>query len=118
MSGEPLHELIETVTVDAHAAEDQLAAFLTVLDEEVTRPCAAKVLDIDVEVVGFDVEGNEPGLVAPRRRGGRPPGDVALADVRFEPRTVATWLHVAFRTWLGLEPLPSRLPARGSWPEA
>lgn len=118
VSGQPVDELIETITVDAYGAEEQLTAFLTVLDEQVTLPCKARLLDIDVEVVGFDLEGDERrGLVARCRREGGPPGVVALADVRFEPGTVAAWLHAAFRTWLGLKAFPGRPPARWSWLE-
>lgn len=118
VSSQPLHELIETVTVDAYEAEEQLTAFPTVFAEEVTLPCAARILDIDVEVVGFDVEGDDRrGVVARCRRGGGPPGVVALADVRFEPATVVAWLHAALWTWVGLEAFASRRPARWSWPE-
>lgn len=118
MPGQSLSELIESITVDAYSAEEQLMGFLTVLGDEVALPCAAKILDIDVEVLGFDVEGDERrGLVASCRRAGGRPGAVSLADVRFQSGTVAAWLHAAFRTWLGLKAFPARRPAGWSWPE-
>jgi hypothetical protein len=42
---------------------------------------------------------------------------VLLADVRFEPGTVAAWLRAAFRKWLGLRASPARRPPSWSWPE-
>jgi hypothetical protein len=115
---ESLSQLIESITVDAYGADEQLTGFLTVFNEEVTLPCAAKVLDVDVEVLGFDVEGDERrGLVARCRRIGGRPGVVSLADVRFESGTVAAWLHAALRNWLGLRAFPARRPVGWSWPD-
>jgi hypothetical protein len=56
---QPLSELIDAITLDAYGTDEQLTAFLTVFDEQVALPCAAKVLDIEVEVLGFDLEGDE-----------------------------------------------------------
>ncbi len=45
-------------------------------------PCGAKVLDIEVEVLGFDLEGDDRrGLMARCRRVGGRPGVVSLIDV-------------------------------------
>ncbi len=81
-------------------------------------PCPATVLDLPVEVLAFDVEGDERrGLVARCGRDAKRVGVVSLADVRFEPGSVAAWLHAAHRGWLGLAPFPARRPAGWSWPE-
>lgn len=118
MSGQSLSQLVESITVDAYGAYEQLAAFLTVFEEEVSLPCAAKILGVDLEVRGFDLEGDERrGLVASCRRPGGSSAVVALADVRFETGTVAAWLHAGLRTWLGLTAFPARRPAGWSWPE-
>lgn len=118
MPRQSLSELIDAITLDAYGTDEQLTAFLTVFDEQVALPCAAKVLDIEVEVLGFDLEGDERrGLVARCRRMGGRPGVVSLADVCFEPGTVAAWLHAAFRSWLGLRAFPARRPSSWSWPE-
>jgi hypothetical protein len=93
-------ELIDAITVDAYGTDEELTAFLTVFDGQVALPCVALVLDVEVEVLGFDLEGDERrGLVPPCRRMGVRPGVVSLADVCFEPGMVAAWLHAAFRKW-------------------
>jgi hypothetical protein len=120
VAGQSLDELIDSVTLDAYGADEELTAFLTVFDDAVELPCPANVLDIDVDVLAFDFEGDERrGLVARCQRvGGRSSYVVSLADIRFERDSVAAWLHAAFRTWLGLETFPARRPAGWSWPEA
>lgn len=118
MPGQVLSQLIESITIDAYSAEEQLMGFLTVFGDEIALPCVANILDVDVEVLGFDVKEDERrGLVASCRRAGGRPGAVSFADVRFHSGTVAAWLHAAFRTWLGLETFPARRPAGWSWPE-
>lgn len=114
-----LRELIESVTLDAYGVDEELTAFLTVFGDAVALPCPAKLLEIDVEVLAFDFEGDERrGLVARCQHVEGRPGVVSLADVRFGRDTVAAWLHAAFRTWLGLKAFPARRPAAWSWPEA
>ena len=118
MPGQSLSELIDAITVDAYGADEQLTAFLTVFDEAASLPCAAKILDVDVEVVAFDLEGDERrGVVARCRQPGGTTGLVSLVDVRFESGTVEAWLHAALRRWLGLKTFPARSPEGWSWPE-
>ena len=84
--------------------------------DEVTLPVPAVVLGITVEVTGFDLEGDERrGLVAQcRHEAGA--GTLSLTDLRFEPGSVAGWLHGAYRSWLGLPPFPSHRPPGWTWP--
>lgn len=118
VTGQSLNELVESIIVDAYGPDEQLTAFLTVFEEQVDRPCAARILGADVEVLAFDLEGDERrGLVARCRRPGGPTDVVSLADLRFESGTVAAWLHAAFRSWRGLEPFPARRPGGWAWPE-
>jgi hypothetical protein len=113
-----LERLIEEITVDACDLYEQLWGFLQVFSDETTVPAPSTVLDFPVEVTGFDFEGDERrGLVAKCRHGGGT-GTVSLVDVRFEPHSVAGWLHAAYRTWLGLPPFPARRPADWTWPSA
>ena len=113
-----MSELVESIIVDACGSDEQLTAFLTVFDEQVDLPCAAQILGIDVEVLAFDLEGDERrGLVARCRPLGGSAGVVSLADVRFESGTVAAWLHAAFRSWMGLNTFPARRPDGWAWPE-
>lgn len=119
VAGQSLSELVEAITVDAYGADEQLTAFYTVFDEEVSLPCVAKILDVDVEVLAFDLEGDERrGVVARCRQRGGTMGVVSLVDVRFESGTVQAWLHAAFRSWLGLETFPARRPEGWAWPDA
>jgi hypothetical protein len=111
-----IEALIEEITVDAHDVDEQLMGFLQVFLDEVVVPTPATLLDIVVEVAGFDSEGDERrGLVAHCRHGDRA-GTVSLADLRFDPHSIAGWLHAAYRTWLCLPPFPARRPANWSRP--
>lgn len=112
-----LARLIDEITVDAHDTDEQLSGFLQVFQDEIATPTAAIVLGMAVEVVGFDLEGDERrGLVARCRHQGAA-GTIALADVHFEADSVAGWLHGAYRTWLCLPPFPARQPAGWAWLE-
>jgi len=111
-----LQQLIDEITVDAYGLDEQLSGFLQVFVDEVAVPAPGTLLDFAVEVTGFDFEGDERrGLVAQCQRGGGA-GTVSLVDVRFEPHSVAGWLHAAYRTWLGLPPFPARRPPDWTWP--
>jgi hypothetical protein len=113
-----LNELVESITVDAYGTDEQSTAFLTVFEEEVDLPCPAQILGIDIEVLGFDLQGDERrGLVARCRSAGGRADVVSLADLHFESGTVAAWLHAAFRKWLGLKTFPARRPEGWIWPE-
>ena len=60
-----MESLIDEITVDAQDVDEQLMAFLQVFLDEVALPAPATLLDIAVEVTGFDSEGDERrGLVA------------------------------------------------------
>jgi hypothetical protein len=113
-----LTQLIDEITVDAYDTDEQLSGFLQVFQDEVTAPVSATVLGMTVEVTRFDLEGDERrGLVARCRHQGTA-GTLSLADVRFEPKSVAGWLHAAYRTWLCLAPFPARRPPGWTWPES
>ena len=114
--GQSLVVLIDEITLDAYDLYEQLSGFLQVFSDEVTVPALRTVLHVPVEVTGFDFEGDERrGLVAQCRHDGGA-GTVSLVDVRFEPHSVAGWLHAAYRTWLGLPSFPARRPSDWSWP--
>ena len=111
-----MESLIDEITVDAQDVDEQLMAFLQVFLDEVAVPAPATLLDIVVEVTGFDSEGDERrGLVAHCRHGDRA-GTVSLADLRLDPQSIAGWLHAAYRTWLCLPPFPARRPTNWSLP--
>ena len=111
-----LAKLIDEITLDAYDLYEQLSGFLQVFSDEVTVPAPGAVLDFPVDVTGFDFEGDERrGLVAQCQHD-ECAGTVSLVDVRFEPCSVAGWLHAAYRTWLGLPPFPALRPSGWSWP--
>ena len=43
---------------------------------------------------------------------------LALADLTFRDRTVAAWLHAAYRRYLGPEAVPATAPAGWVFPHA
>ena len=49
-----LRQLIDEITVDAYGVDEQLSAFLQVFRDEVAVPVRGVVMDIAVEVTGFD----------------------------------------------------------------
>ncbi len=111
-----LEQLIDEITLDAYDLYEQLSGFLQVFSDEVTVPALGTVVHFPVELTGFDFEGDERrGLGAQSRPDGGG-GSVSLVDVRFEPNSVAGWLHAAYRTWLGLPSFPGRRPSDWSWP--
>lgn len=72
-----LLEVLRTVTSPAdprirwltRRGRTLLRGFFTVFDEQVSLPCVGKALDVEVEVLGFDLEGDERrSLVALCRR--------------------------------------------------
>lgn len=95
-----LEQLIDEITVDAYDTDEQISGFLQVFQDEVTVPAGATVLGVAVEVTGFDLEGEgdeRRGLVARCQR--LEVEDIlSLADIHFEPNSVAGWLHAAYRT--------------------
>jgi hypothetical protein len=113
-----LGQLIDEITLDAYDLYDQLSGFLQVFSDEVCVPTPGTMLEFPVEVIGFDFEGDERrDLVAQCRHDGGA-GTASLFDVRFEPHSVAGWLHAAYRTWLGLPSFPARRPPGWTWPAA
>lgn len=112
-----LEQLIDEITVDAYDTDEQLSGFLQVLQDEIAVPAPASVLGIAVEVTGFDLEGDERRGLVTHCRHPSGAGTISLADVRFEPDSVAGWLHAAYRTWLRLPPFPARRPPGWVWPE-
>jgi hypothetical protein len=110
-------QLIDEITVDAYDTDEQLSGFLQVFQDEVTGPTSATMLGMAIDVAGFDQEGDERrGLVARCRHQGTT-GTIALADIHFEPDSVAGWLHAAYRTWLCLPPFPALRPPDWDWPD-
>jgi hypothetical protein len=98
-----LDDLIATITVDCYNQDEVMTAFLTVFEEEVAAPIGAAVLGDVVELVGYDVRGHDPMLVARCRRAGADAW-LDLGDVVFEPGTSAAWIHAAYCRCLGLSP--------------
>lgn len=116
MSMDDLDELIAGITIDAYGDGEQQTAFLEVFMSEVTTPAAATVLDVPIEVVGFDYQDERQGIVARCRRDGANQ-EHGVADLIFPADTVAAWVQAAYRRWLGLKPHPHDMPPgwRPSW---
>lgn len=108
-------KVIEMIIVDAYDDADQLSAFVTVFEEEVTLPAVASLLGSPVTMLEFDYAETLRGPFV-RCRGAHGEGEVALADVCFPVDTVAAWIHAAYRHYLGLEPFAATPRPGWSWP--
>jgi hypothetical protein len=115
MPTDPLDDLIGRILVDCYGEDEELTAFLTILDDEVRRPAEATVLRTPVIVIGFDYPDGRRELTA-RCRNAQDVQQLALADVVFPDGTVAAWLHAAYRRFLGLKPFPATEPAGWVFP--
>ncbi len=88
-----LEQLIDEITVDAYDTDEQISGFLQVFQDEVTVPAGATVLGVAVEVTGFDLEGDERRGVVARCQRQEVEDVLSMADIHFEPNSVAGWLH-------------------------
>jgi pRiA4b ORF-3-like protein len=106
---------IEMIIVDAYDDDEQLSAFVTVLEDELQLPAVATLLGSPVTVLGLDFLELPRGPFV-RCRGAHGEGEIALADVCFPPGTVTAWIHAAYRHYLGLEPFPATPRPNWRWP--
>ncbi|MEV6846534.1 hypothetical protein [Actinoplanes sp. NPDC051411] len=110
-----LDATVEIIVVDAYGDDEQYTAFLTVLEEQVRLPAAARLLGMPVTVTRFGYDNEARGLTA-RCEAESGTGEVALADLTFPPETEATWIHAAYRYYLGLRPFPADPRPGWDWP--
>jgi hypothetical protein len=100
--GDPLDDLVDQITVDAHG-DDGYWYFLQAFNDEASFPFDASVVGVAVSVIGIDVDGVERrGLVAAVRRDCATTSE-SLLDVEIpdtEPN--AKLLAAAYRCWLGV----------------
>jgi hypothetical protein len=108
-------KIIEMIVVDAYGDDEQLSAFVTVLEDELLLPAEATLLGSPVTVLELDFLELPRGPFA-RCRGEHGEGEVALADVCFPPATVTAWIHAAYRHHLGLKPFPAKPRPNWRWP--
>jgi Domain of unknown function (DUF6398) len=114
-TSDPLDHLIGKILVDCYGEDEELTAFLTILDDEVHRPTEATVLGATVTVTGFNYPDGRRELTA-HCRSAHGVQQLALADLAFPDGTVAAWLHAAYRRYLGLKPFPATPPADWVFP--
>jgi len=114
-TSDALDRVIATITVDCYNEDEVYTAFLTVIEDEVALPAAARLLGSPVTVVALDYTDPDRGLVAVCR-GSDGSGEVALADLAFPADTLAAWLHAAYRHHLGLEPFAATPRHDWTWP--
>ncbi len=104
--------LLEEILVDAYGEAEQLWALRQAFEDNVVLPADAFVIGEPVSVVEIDFDGNERrGLTATCRREDASEHVSAVADLRFPPGSEAARHLAAYRSWLGLEPLPEAKPA-------
>jgi len=110
-----LERAVEIITVDAYGDHEQYTAFLTAIDEQTRLPATATLLGTPVTVTAFD-HTDDRGLIA-RCEGPDGADEITLADLAFPPETVTTWIHAAYRHWLGLQPFPTTPRPDWNWPD-
>lgn len=103
-----LRDDIDVILTDAYGEAEQMTAFLTVLEEEISLPVPATLLGQPVIVTGLTEDDARCELRA-RCRGQGAKGLVSFADLGFRPGTVEAWLHAAYLGYLGR---PSRQATR------
>lgn len=108
-----LDDMIETIIVDCYNDSEAATAFLTVLEEEVTFPVEATLLDTPVVVTGLDEDDTTFELQACCLAGGRHTS-VSFGTLTFPSGSVAAWLQAAYLRHRG-RPVPTvSRPARWS----
>jgi hypothetical protein len=102
-----LDELVARLTAHAHSDDEALRAFRQALADRVAVPCDAFVIDEPVSVTAFAYHGNpRRGLIAVCRRTDGSEHVVAAADVVLSPGRPGEQVLAAYRTWLGMGPVP------------
>ena len=105
-----LDKLIEEITVDAYGEDEQLWAFMQVIEDEVSFPCDGSVIGEPVSVVEIDYDGNQRrGLTAKCRRVNGTEYIVAASDVVFPRQTAGGSFIACYRKWLGIEPFTPKV---------
>lgn len=115
LTKQEIQNLLDEILLDAYGDDEQLWAFRQAFEDEVERPVDAFVVGQPVEVVLVDYDGNERrGLTARCRNEGGELFDLALIDVVFPEDSGILPFLAAYRSWLGLEPLPKGPKSGGS----
>lgn len=92
---------MEQAIVDAYTDDEQEGGFLAGLEEHLKVPVPALVVGEEVEIVGFDWRGGEPGVMAVcKRKGKRHRVSVTSLSWPGKPPPGAEWID-AYRVWLG-----------------
>ena len=99
---ERIEELLQEATVDCYGEEEEFTGILYTLDERLGFPLRARVLGVQVQVVGLDDGRSSPrrGIVARVKRAGQE-YRISLADLEFidpDPQS-AEWLAM-YQQWL------------------
>jgi len=103
-----LDALIEEITIDAYGDDEQLSAFVTVIDDEVPLPDDAFVIGEPVSVLKIDYDGRPlRGLTARCRREDNTEYEIAAADILFPAGSEGARYIAAYRRWMGLDPWPA-----------
>lgn len=101
---------IEVILTDAYGEEEEIAAFETVLDEEIDFPVPGTVLGESLIVTGLTAD-DATGELRARCKVKRADALVSLTDMEFRPGSVEAWLLAAYLTHIGQQPPTVVLPA-------
>jgi hypothetical protein len=95
-----LRDDVDVILTDAYGEAEQMTAFLTVLEEEISFPVPATLMGEPVIVTELTEDDATFELRARCRRKDAK-GQVPFADLEFRLGTVEAWLHAAYLGYLG-----------------
>ncbi|WAL66718.1 plasmid pRiA4b ORF-3 family protein [Amycolatopsis cynarae] len=104
-----LRDDVEVILVDAQGEAEEMTAFRTVLEEEVSFPVPATLQGASVTVVGLTEDDAALELRA-RCQGKDAEDTVSFADLEFRQGTVEAWLQAGYLAYLGREGGPLTRP--------
>jgi hypothetical protein len=99
LSAKKLDKMIEEATVDCYDEGEQASGFYTMIEDHLAVPFGTEVLDVEVSVVGVEMD-NSGSLKAVCERNGKRQL-IGLIDLELPkpPPTGAEWI-AAYRHWL------------------
>ena len=100
LSARKLDKMIEEATVDCYDDLEQASGFYTMIEDHLAVPFVTQVLDVEVSVVGVEMD-NDGSLKAVCERNGKRQL-IGLIDLALpkSPPSGAEWI-AAYRHWLG-----------------
>jgi len=95
-----LDTMIEEATVDCYNDSERATGFYTMLDEHLAVPFQARFQNVDVDVIGVDLSGNDQIMAICVGGGVRHSVPILELTLPAPPPAGAEWID-AYRLWRG-----------------